>query len=48
VAAHVGQDAAHVGAAHVVGVVGAKFSPTLEVEEDFDHLIRKDVPPLVE
>ena len=40
--------AAHVGAAHEVEEVGAKFSPTLEVEEDFDHLIRKDVPPLVE
>ena len=48
VAAHVGQVAAHVGAAHEVEEVGAKFSPTLEVEEDFDHLIRKDVPPLVE
>ena len=40
--------AAHVGAAHEVEEVGAKFSRTLEVEEDFDHLIRKDVPPLVE
>ena len=48
VAAHVAQDAAHVGAAHEVEEVGAKFSPTSEVEEDFDHLIRKDVPPLVE
>jgi hypothetical protein len=46
VAAHVGQVAAHVGAAHEVEEVGAKFSPTLEVEEDFDHLIRKGVPPL--
>ena len=46
VAAHVGQDAAHVGAAHEVEEVGAKFSPTLLVEEDFDHLIRKGVLPL--
>ena len=46
VAAHVGQDAAHVGASHEVEDVGAKFSPTLEVEEDFDHLIRKGVPLL--
>ena len=45
-AAHVGQDAAHVGAAHVVGVVGAKFSLTWLVEEDFDHLTRKGVLPL--
>ena len=45
-AAHVGQVAAHVGAAHEVEEVGAKFSPTSEVEEDFDHLIRKGVPPL--
>ena len=45
-AAHVGQDAAHVGAAHEVGVVRAKFSPTWLVEEDFDHLIRKGVPLL--
>ena len=44
-AAHVGQDAAHVGAAHEVEEVGAKFSPTWQVEKDFDHLIRKDVPP---
>ena len=43
-AAHVGQVAAHVGAAHEAEKVGAEFSPTSEVEEDFDHLIRKDVP----
>ena len=41
-----GQVAAHVGAAHIVEEVGAKFSPTSEVEEDFDHLIRESVPPL--